>query len=214
MPAPTTIECDISPARRLLGSLGPALLRTCLQAAAAGVRAAAIRHFRARNSEPARSDGFPRFGQSWPKSNFWSTVADSVGAVQITGDTATIPISSPALAHKAHPNPPPIKPKGSRKYLAIPANARAAAWAGMPRDFTAAGPLAFGYALTPEGHWRPALLARLPGRKHTQGAPQYWLIRSAQTSHDPRALPPASALQTAAERAARTALQLTAAGQP
>ncbi len=232
MAEPATIECDIAPARRLLSRLGPEALRACLQAAAAGVRAAAVRHFRARNSEPARSDGFPRFGGSWPKANFWSGVADSVGEVEVAGDTATIAISSPALAHKADPNPPPVTPKGGRKFLAIPANARAAAWAGMPRDFLG-GSMRFGYAPTPDGVLMPALLAtrdhaaaagasdssdpvRLVRHRRPSGhgEAQYWLVRKVQTRHDPRALPDAQALQSAAERAARTALNLVAKGQP
>lgn len=234
MAEPTTIECDIAPARRLLARLGPEALGACLQAAAAGVRAAAVRHFRARNSEPARSDGFPRFGESWPKSNFWSGVADSVGEVEVSGDTATVAISSRALAHKADPNPPPIKPKGGRKFLAIPANSRAAAWEGMPRDFLD-GSMRFGYATTPDGKTRPALLATRDhlrtvsrGKRAGQriatgidrqqtsghGETQYWLVRKVQTRHDPRALPDARALQTAAERAARTALNLLVKGQP
>ena len=104
------IECDIEPARQLLGKLDATAVQTVLQAAGAGVRNASIKHFRTRNSEPAKSDGFPRFGESWPKSNFWSGVAKSVGEVSVQGDTATISIDSPALAHKADTNPKPIKP--------------------------------------------------------------------------------------------------------
>jgi len=222
----TTIECDIAPARRLLAGVKATALPTILQAAGAGVRNAAVAHFRARNSEPARSAGFPRFGESWPKSNFWSGVAESVGEVEVFGDTATIAISSPALAHKADPNPPPITPKGGRKYLAIPANARAAGFPGMPRDFLG-GAMRFGYAATPDGALLPALLAtrdhlrtvtrgRQAGRrvataidkqqKSGHGDVQYWLVRQVQTSHDPAAMPDPPALANAATRAAQTAL--------
>jgi hypothetical protein len=221
-----TIECDIEPARKLLGQLNAQAIGTILQAAAQGVRNAAIKHFRSRNSEPANSEGFPRFGESWPKSNFWSGVAKSVGVVTVQGDTATVPISSPALAHKADHNPSPITPKGGRKFLAIPANARAAGFPGMPRDFLG-GDLRFGFAQTPEGRTMPALLAtrdhmktlkkgknagqRLATAIEAQqttghGDVQYWLVRKVQTKHDPEALPADGALTTAATRAAQSAL--------
>jgi len=73
------IECNIEPAVKLLGKIDAGAVQTILQAAAAGVRNASIKHFRTRNSEPAKSDGFPRFGQAYPKANFWSGVAKSVG---------------------------------------------------------------------------------------------------------------------------------------
>lgn len=220
-----TIECDIEPARKLLGKLDATVLPTVLQAAGAGVRNASIKHFRTRNSEPSRSDGFPRFGESYPKSNFWSGVAKSVGEVTVQGDTATISIASPALAHKADPNPPVIKPKGGRRYLAIPANARAAGFPGMPRDFLG-GDMRFGFAQTPDGRTLPALLATrdhlrtvkkgkkagqrvmAAGRSATTGVStvQYWLVRKVQTRHDPNALPEDAALTNAATCAAQTAL--------
>lgn len=220
------IECNIEPAKKMLGKIDAGAVQTILQAAAAGVRNASIKHFRTRNSEPSKSEGFPRFGESYPKSNFWSGVAKSVGEVTVQGDTATVSISSPALAHKADTNPPVIKPKGGRKYLAIPANARAAAHAGMPRDFLG-GSMRFGFAQTPDGATLPALLATRDhlktvkrGKKAGQrlataidaqqtsghGDVQYWLVRKVQTKHDPNALPSDESLTTAATRAAQTAL--------
>lgn len=222
----TQIECDIEPAKQLLGKLDATAMQTVLQAAAAGARNASIKHFRTRNSEPAKSEGFPRFGESWPKSNFWSGVAKSVGEVVVQGDTATIVIDSPALAHKADTNPKPITPKGGRKYLAIPANARAASYAGMPRDFLG-GAMRFGFAQTPDGATLPALLATRDhlktvkrGNKAGQrlataidaqqtsghGEVQYWLVRKVQTKHDPNAMPSSESLTTAATRAATSAL--------
>jgi hypothetical protein len=219
------IECNVEPARKLLGMLDANAIRSILQAAGAGVRNVAIRHFRNRNSEPANSEGFPRFGQSYPKSNFWSGVAKTVGEVTIQGDTASIAIDSPALAHKADTNPRPITPKGGRKFLAIPANARAAAFAGMPKDF-GGGKMKFGYAETPDGKTMPALLIsrsvnlykgidreerkelkkkRVP-MSIRQDQVQYWLVRKVQTRHDPNALPSDESLTTAATRAAQTAL--------
>lgn len=220
------IECDIVPAKKLLGKIDAVTIRVALDAAGAGVRNAAIKHFRTRNSEPANSDGFPRFGESYPKSNFWANVAKAVSEVVVSGSTAIIAIDSPALAHKADTNPPVIKPKGGRRYLAIPANARAAAYAGMPRDFLG-GSMRFGFAVTPDGIMMPALLATRDhlktfkkGKKAGQramatldkqqtsghGDVQYWLVRKVQTRHDPNALPSNESLTTAATRAAQTAL--------
>ena len=223
-----TIECDISQALKAVEQWSSdTSVRVVVQAAGAGARAVTIRHFRARNSEPAKSEGFPRFGEQWPKSNFWSNVAKAVAEVSIQGDTATIAIDSPALAHKADLNPPVIKPKGGRRLLAIPANARAAGWVG-PKD--APIEMRFGYAPTPEGKWMPALLAkdnhlrrvskgknagalvRAAGKSATLGvsAVQYWLVPKVQTKHDPRAIPSESTLTEAATRYAESAVrQLT-----
>jgi len=224
------IECNIAPALKTVRSLSATAMQTVLQAATAGVRVSVIKHFRSRNSEPANSSGFPRFGESWAKSNFWSKVANSVGETSIQGDTATIAIASPALAHKADINPPAITPKGGRKYLAIPANARAAANPGMPRDFLG-GSMRFGFGQTPDGRMMPALLATRDhmrtikrGNKAGQrvattidaqqtsghGDVQYWLVRKVQTKHDPNAIPQDDVLVTAASRAASAAIrQLT-----
>jgi hypothetical protein len=210
----------------MLAQLDSKAVITIQEAAAQGVRNSAIKHFRTRNSEPANSEGFPRFGQSYPKSNFWSGVAKTVGPVSTMGFFSIISINSPALAHKADTNPSPITPKGGRKFLAIPANARAAGFAGMPRDFLG-GDLRFGFAETPEGRIMPALLAtrdhmrtikkgkragqRLATAIEAQqttghGDVQYWLVRKVQTRHDPNALPSDESLTNAATRAAQTAL--------
>lgn len=220
------IECDIEPARKLLGKIDAVTIRDALYAAGAGVRNATIKHLRSRNSEPSKSDGFPRFGEACPKSNFWANVAKTVSEVVVAGDTAIISIDSPALAHKASTNPPLIKPKGGRRYLAIPANARSAAFPGMPRDFLG-GSMRFGFAETPDGIMMPALLATRDhlktfkkGKKAGQramatldkqqtsghGDVQYWLVRKVQTRHDPNALPSNESLTTAATRAAQTAI--------
>jgi len=224
-----TIECDISQALKSIEQFSSdTSVRFVVEAAGAGARAAMIRHFRARNSEPASSSGFPRFGEQWPKSNFWSNVAKSVAEVTVQGDIATIAIDSPALAHKADANPRPITPKGGRRFLAIPANARAAGWQGMPKDFPVE--MRFGYAPTPEGKWMPALLAkdnhlrrvskgknagalvRAAGKSATLGVSsvQYWLVRKVQTKNDPRAIPTDATLSEAATKAADSAVrQLT-----
>ena len=212
----------------------PDTLRTALEAAGAAAREETLEHFREREAEPSRNEGFPRFGQPYPKSYFWSgnrgtSVAEQVrpGEYDPADATLTIRIDSPALAHKADPNPPPIRPKGGRKLLAIPANARAAAWEGMPRDFSVPGGMKFGYATTPEGRPMKALVARenylrvaQRGRnagqrvaaaagKGTLGAldPQFWLVKQVQTRHDPRAMPDARRLAAAANARAAAALR-------
>ena len=211
------IEIEDRQAREALARLKrPDLLQTAVEAAGAEVRKAAIEHFRNREKAPENTSGFPKFGQAFGKKGFWSgtrgtSVAEAVGAPAWNGSdgTVTIPIDSPALAHKADPNPPPIKPKGGRQFLAIPANARAAAWAGMPKDFPVPGGMKMAIVPTPEGRSMHALVAqenflrtiqrgRRAGErvvaaagKATTGAmqPQFWLVRKVMTKHDPYAMP-------------------------
>lgn len=243
MPTEVNIELDDAAVRRRLEDVAsPETRRAVVEAAGEEVRQAALQHFRARQQEPEKTEGFPKFGESWGKRYFWAgsggnSVAEAVGQpVYNAGEgTVTIAIDSPALAHKADPSPPPILPKGGRRNLAIPANARAAAWAGMPRDFDpGGGGMAFGFALTPDDRWMPALIAKrnhlravtrgkrkgavekAAADKATQGvgAPQYWLVRSVQTRHDPRALPDHGVLESRANaRAAGTLDRLLAAAQ-
>lgn len=220
--------------RRALAALAsPDAVRVVVKAAGQEVRAGALEHFRAREQEPERTDGFPKFGEPFGKRGFWSgnkgtSVAEAVGpAVFDAADSSvTIRIDSPALAHKADPDPQPITPKGGRRYLAIPANARAAMWARMPRDFTGSGPMTFAYSLTPEGRWMKALVAKenflrvvARGKRAGQrvvaaagkatagiGEPQYWLVRSVKTRHDPRAMPDQGVLTVRANARAEAVL--------
>ena len=225
--------------RQLKAIADPAAARIVLEAAGQEVRVQAVRHFKARESEPEKTDGFPKFGQSFGKRGFWSgnrgtSVAEAVGAPRFDPAelSVTVPIDSPALAHKADPNPPPIRPKGGRRYLAIPANARAAMWAGMPRDFDVPGGLKLATVPTASGRWMKALVAKEDflrtvrrGKKAGQrvvaaagkadtGAlqPQFWLVRSVQTAHDPRAMPDAETLTRLAS--ARAAAVLTRLAPP
>ena len=230
------IEIDSETARKALGLLQDgSVQKTLLEAAGQEVRVAAIQHFKDREAEPEKTEGFPKFGRSFGKRGFWhggrgGSVAEQVGApvYDPSGPAVTVPIDSPALAHKADPNPPPITPKGGRTYLAIPANARAAMWAGMPRDFDVPGGMKFGYAPTPAGRWVPALVARenflrtvrrgakagqrvaAAAGKATSGAlqPQYWLVRRVQTAHDPRAMPDPETLTRRANARAASVLAL------
>ena len=231
-----TIEIDDRAARAALASAAdPKLQQTVLEAVGQEVRVAAIEHFRAREQEPENTAGFPKYGQSFGKRGFWAgtngtSVAEAVAApVFLAGEKSVfIDIDSPKLAHKADPNPPPILPKGGRQFMAIPANARAAAWEGMPRDLDVSGGMTFCYSLTPEGKWAPSLAARenyqrqVKRGKHKgetaetgkstqgQGNVQYWLVRSVQTKYDPRAIPDAEVLtERANARAASVLSRLT-----
>ena len=137
-----------------------------------------------------------------------------------------VSVNSPALAHKLSTNPPEIKPKGGRRYLAIPASPIAAAWDGMPRDFP--GGLRFAFSLTPDGHWLPSLIAaanykkRLKDGSERKGYNQegeirganagandvaYWLVHKVKTRHDPNAMPTRSALHDAATVAVGAAVR-------
>jgi len=228
--ATVTVELSKAAARVIarLGEMRSLAADTVAEAAAAGVRNALIKHFRARQAEPRNHAGFPAFGQVYPSRNFWfgvrgDSVAEAVSQPVLHGaGYAEININSPALAHKLAKSPPPITPKGDRQYLAVPAAPAAAAWEGMPRDFPVR--MKFGYAPTPEGRWLPALVAEdnwfvrsksgkqkrvSPDAKNARGIrqPIFWLIRKARTKHDPRALPGTDTLRTAAEKAAARAVR-------
>lgn len=223
----TTIEVDLQEITVMTASIRRGLPKV-LAAAAHGARVASITHFQELNMRAsAESLGFPLYGQPRPKSNLWADIAKSIGAAEVKDGVATVPIDSKIWAHKADTNPPVITPKGGRRFLALPANARSAAWEAMPRDFLG-GELEFGYATTPDGKVLPALLAKrnhlrtvkkgakagqrvmAKGKqaKEGQGEAQYWLVRKAQTRHDPRAIPPNDKLTVAAQRAAADAVDV------
>ena len=97
-------------------------------------------------------------------------------------------------------NPQPIRPKGGRRYLAIPASPLAANWSGMPRDFP--GGLRFAYSRTPDGNWLPSLVAAsnvkragkgagggVAGGKKGSGAVAYWLVHKVNPRRDRTAMP-------------------------
>jgi hypothetical protein len=218
---------------------GPRVERAVLQAAAQEVIVGSREHFARRESEPRNNQGFPAFGKQFPKKYFWSgshgdSVAEQIKkpVIDLAKHKASIEIDSPALAHKADTNPPLIVPKGGRKFLAIPASVRAAAYAGMPRDFDPGCGLTFTYSRTPEGRWVPALAGKQNNQRlksrgrnagqrvratidkatHGQGEPHYWLVRKVQTKHDPKAMPDRAALEKRANSRAVKTLQLLTKG--
>ncbi len=186
--------------------------KTLIEAANAALVNALRRHFASRENEPRKTYGFPSFGQPYPKRYFWhGTHGDSLSErIRVTrADTSAlegrVSINSPALAHKLNPNPPPITPKGGRKYLAIPASPAAAAWAGMPRDFP--GGLRFAYSPTPDGHFLPSLVANSKRGKNEPGEVAYWLVHKTLTRHDPNALPSHEVQASAVVSAVRAAVR-------
>ena len=202
--------------------------KTLIEAGNEGLLNALLKHFAMREKEPRKSSGFPCFGQQYPKRYFWrGTRGLSVSEkTRITLSSPSrmagqVSVNSPALAHKLSTNPPEIKPKGGRRYLAIPASPIAAAWDGMPRDFP--GGLRFAFSLTPDGHWLPSLIAAANYKKRLKDGSEkkgfgkganagandvtYWLVHKVKTRHDPNAMPSRSTQHDAATAAVRTAVR-------
>ena len=136
-------EASQAEARKAYEKLGEDSSRKeLIEAANDGLISALSRHFAMREKEMPKSTGFPWFGQHYPKRYFWSgsrgmSVSERI-RVTLSSPArlvSQVSINSPALAHKLASSPPDIKPKGGRRYLAIPANPIAAAWDDMPRNF-------------------------------------------------------------------------------
>ena len=200
-----------------------------IDAANEGLIVALRKHFALREKELPKSSGFPYFGQRYPKKYFWRGTRGTSVSEQIRVTLASpsrlvgqVSINSPALAHKLASNPPDIKPKGGKRYLAIPANPIAASWDGMPRDFP--GGLRLAFSKTPDGHWLPSLIAasnykhrvKKTGRETKQfndkaNAGQnevvYWLVHKVKTKRDLSAMPTAQNQTNATTAAVRTAVQ-------
>ena len=226
-----TIDVDDLEARKLLdGAASDETRKAVLEAAGASMRADLTRHFRDREKEQGDDSAWPKLGQKFPKRYFWAgtrgnSVAEAIQEPKVEGDTVSVNVESPALAHKLSQNPPPIRPGAGRKFLAVPANARAAGWDGRPTDFRGAGEMAFAFARASDdpNRWVPALVAHThwarqvsrgknkgqlaaarAGQTATHGAGevQFWLIREAHTRHDPRSLPPEADLAESARTVA------------
>lgn len=219
-------EATKKEAEKAFRRLGEAPARKALiEAANEGLVNALRRHFAMREKEMPKSTGFPWFGQHYPKRYFWrGTRGTSVSEqVRVTLSSPSrlvgqVSISSPALAHKLARNPPEIRPKGGRRYLAIPANPVSAGWDGRPRDFP--GGLRFAFSKTPDGNWLASLIAagnykrkdgRLAktGRGGKEGANEvvYWLVHKVRTRRDPSAMPAQRVQVNAATAAVRTAVR-------
>ena len=185
----------------------PASRKTIIEAANAGLVNGLRRYFRQREQMPGRKDGFPWFGQAYPKSYFWyGTRGTSVAErIRVTLSSPArmvgqVTIASPALARMVAEHPQPIRPKGGRRFLAIPASPLAANWSGMPRDFP--GGLRFAFSKTPDGNWLPSLVAasnvKRSGKgsggvtasgKKGAGSVVYWLVHKVNPRRDRTAMP-------------------------
>ncbi len=185
----------------------PTNRKTLIEAANAGLVNGLRKYFRQREQMPSRKDGFPWFGQTYPKRYFWygsrgTSVAERIritlsSPARMVGQ---VKISSPALARMVSDHPQPIRPKGGRRYLAIPASPLAANWSGMPRDFP--GGLRFAFSKTPDGNWLPSLVAAsnvkrtgkgaggvAVGGKKGSGEVAYWLVHKVNPRRDRTAMP-------------------------
>lgn len=205
--------------------------KTVIEAANEGLVNALRRHFAAREKEPHAIGWWMLNHGDLPKRYFWrgtrgTSVSEKIRTTLISPDRlqTTVAIDSPALAHKLEQNPPPIKPKGGRKYLAIPANPVAAQWSGMARDFP--GGVRFAYSRL-FGHWLPALVAASNYKKYKKAKRNrlvasdgksgenevvYWLVHKVQTRHDPRALPGPQDQHAAVSSAVAAALRALSKG--
>ena len=204
-------ECEA--ARRLAYQFDSPVGRTIMvEAAGAGLTNVLRRHFAAREKEPhSNIGGFPKFGVDFPKKYFWygnrgSSVAEQIQPARVKPEqlAGSVAIKSAPLAHRLARNPAPIKPKGGKKYLAVPASPEAARFDGMARVFP--GGLKFGYALA-DGRFIPALFsAKFKAGRGANPVPLYFLIRQARQQHDPRALPTPAEQHSAVMAAVRTAI--------
>ena len=223
------LEASMNGAEKAIKFLeDPETRKTLIEAGNEGLMNALRKHFASREKEPHSTFGFPWFGQSYPKKYFWrGTRGTSVAEkMKVTLSSPArlegrITIESPALAHKLDPSPPEIKPKGGRKFLAIPANPTAAQWDGMPRDFP--GGLRFAFSKLPSGAWLASLVAAANYKRSQKGKTKlvtsdnggeegenevvYWLVHKVETAHDPNALPKREAQTLATSSAIRIALQ-------
>lgn len=155
-----------------------------VQAAARGVSNALQRHFRARNASARHREGFPR-------SNYWSNVADSVQTIP-HGPRATVLIDHEGVA--LHWKGGTVRPT-SAKALAIPLAPKVADI--NPREFDPGRTLC--RIARSKGKGKAAVLVE----KDT-GTALWLLLRSASIKPDPSVIPPESALLQAGLDAVRS----------
>ena len=204
--------------------------KTVIEAADSALVVSLRLHFAEREKEP-HVIGWWNRGLSYPKRYFWrgtrTSVSDQIRTTLVSPQRleAQVSIDSPALKHKLDQNPQPIRPKGGRKYLAIPASPQAAQWTGTARDFPYK--LRFERWRRPDGSWISALIARQnfltkggrmdkSGRaklRQGQGQVVYWLVHQVRTRHDPSAMPSNSTMSSAVNAAVSNAIRHITRGQ-
>ena len=199
--------------------------RTVIEAANEGLASAIRRHFATREKDSHRIGWWNLGHGAFPKRWFWrgtrgTSLAENLRTVQISPAKleTTVAVNSPALAHKLNRNPPPIRPKGGRRYLAIPANPVSAQWSGMARDFP--GGVRFAYSRL-FGHWLPSLVAATNYKKYKSSKRNrlaesdgksgenevvYWLVHKVQTRYDQNAMPSSRVQHSSVQSAVASAV--------
>lgn len=186
-----TITVTIPPAlTRTLDDLA-AIRQPILEGAAIGIEALLREHFSELQSRPRR-DGLTH-GYFWSGTG-GNSVAEQISGHVISGDTATIAIDSPPLAHKLTGGTISAADYG-HTYLTIPATDAAVKAPRGARSFTTH----ISWEEHPDGGLRPALVS---GTDRGSGSVLYWLVRSVTHRPMPDALPTDSACADAAQAAA------------
>lgn len=127
-------------------------------------------HFRKQNRRPNK--------RGWRKQGVWNKIAADTAFAGADETSATVTIRNPIIKTKIFGAR--IKPKGGKKFLAIPAIE--ARYGMMPS------------ALDDELQFRKTRRGGILGRINSDGTMQvhYWLVRKADVPRDPQALPASS----------------------
>ncbi len=158
-----------------------------LEGAAMGIEAALRDHFFDLQQRP-RQDGLAH-GYFWSGTN-GNSVAEQISGHKISGDTATVSITSPALAHKITGGTIDAADYG-KTYLTLPATDAAVKAPRGARSFVTH----IEWQEHPDGGLRPALVS---GTERGSGDVLYWLVRSVAHKAMPDALPSQQDLEDAA----------------
>lgn len=176
-----------------LECLTPADVREARNAAAQTAAGMVNDHFLDLNTRPNK--------RKWPKRNFWTAVAQTIGTNLSDAAAATISVASPAFWRRWKGGQP-IEPK-TRKRLAIPAIAEAYA-AGTP----GAGRVPVELMVIVRKRGAVVALAEAiqrPGKRpgtptvKAPGRVWYWLVKSANPGPDPLAKPDIAAIDNACQ---------------
>jgi len=172
--------------------------RPLLEAAAKAVVNRLKDHFKARQGEGNR--------RGWPSHRFWygvkGSVANATGVASVTDTSATVTVADHRFLHKLTGGT--ITPKRA-KSLALPLHARAYALTGKG-SIRGSGPPDLFVLKTVKGAWLVRNKEESRGKgKVARLRLEFWfrLLKRVTQAADPRALPPAGALEAAIDDAAR-----------
>lgn len=186
--------------QRLAASLSAGPRRTLMAAVGGRVRRRLQRHFRAREM----SGESKRARKGWRSKHFWAGVERATAVTQISSNSVTVSIASPALSQKIHGGT--ITPKRGR-YLAIPLRAEAYA-KGSPREWDLQATRSENRLVAIRSRRGSLFLAQV-GDGYQAGAlggrgirAQYLLVRSVTQRPDPAAMPSDAALIAEVDAAA------------